>query len=132
MTSKKDGFVYNQITQPQAAELSRNMYTNNNFESDLINSYAWDTVIVFIQTFGQSNYWKQVPLSENILKTGIAGDEQLHINDMAGNVLEWTTESYNMSSNTSISRGGSFNSTSNYTTVRHDFGVGNSYSTSRI
>ena len=27
------------------------MYTDNNFKSDLVNSYAWDTTIVFAQTF---------------------------------------------------------------------------------
>jgi len=103
---KKDGFVYNFVTQPQAAELSRNMYTNSNFESDLINSYAWDTAIVFIQTFGQSNYSNQTRLSSSLSKTGIIGDKQLNINDMAGNTLEWTTETASNSSYLSVNRGG--------------------------
>jgi len=110
MTSKKDGFVYNFVKQPQAASLSRNMYTNSNFESDLVNSYAWDTLILFIQTFGQNNYSNQARLSTSLLKTGMAGDEQLHINDMAGNVLEWTTESLESLSYPSAIRGGNYNS----------------------
>jgi len=92
VASKKDKFVYNYITQPQAAELSRNMYSNSNFESDLVNSYAWDTAIVFIQTFGQGNYSRRTSLSSSLSKTGVVMDEQLNINDMAGNVVEWTTE----------------------------------------
>ncbi len=27
------------------------MYSDSNFESDLMNSYAWDTAIVFLQKF---------------------------------------------------------------------------------
>ena len=49
VTVKQDDFVYNYVTQSQAANLSRNMYNNSNFESDLVNSYAWDTALVFIQ-----------------------------------------------------------------------------------
>ena len=36
------------------------MYSSSNFESDLINSYAWDTAIVFIQEFsGDTDYSRQ-------------------------------------------------------------------------
>ena len=49
LTVKGDEFVYNWVTQAQAANLSRNMYNDSNFTSDLINSYAWDTTIVFLQ-----------------------------------------------------------------------------------
>ena len=46
-----DNYVYNNVTQSQAATLSRGMYTGTPFESDLINSYAWDTATLFLQTF---------------------------------------------------------------------------------
>jgi len=118
MIIKKDGFVYNFVTQLQATELSRNMYTNSNFESDLINSYAWDTAIIFIQTFGQSNYSRQ-RLSSSLSKTGIVEDEQLHINDMAGNTLEWTTETHSNSGYPNVPRGGNFNVSSSYTADRN-------------
>ena len=49
ITVKPDEYVYNYVTQPQAADLSRNMYSDSNFESDLVNSYAWDTAIDFLQ-----------------------------------------------------------------------------------
>ena len=48
---KKNQTVYNNISQKDAANISKNLY-NSTFESDLINSYAYDTAIVFIQTFG--------------------------------------------------------------------------------
>jgi len=123
MIIKKDGFVYNHITQPQAANLSRNMYTNSNFESDLINSYAWDTAIVFIQTFGQNNYSNQIRLSSILLKTGMVGDEQLNINDMAGNIFEWTTETNSTSGNPNVPRGGTYHSNSYGTAYRNNFSV---------
>ena len=37
---KKGQKVYNNITQPEAANLARNLYSNSSFESGLINSYA--------------------------------------------------------------------------------------------
>jgi len=117
---KKDGFVYNWVTQPQVAELSRKMYTNSNFESDLMNGYAWDTAIVFIQTFGQSNYSKQTRLSSSLSKTGLVGDEQLNINDMAGNVREWTTETSSHSGYPFVNRGSNYNSGSIRSTASYN------------
>ena len=47
--------VYNYVTQLQAAQLSQNMYNSIKFTSDLMNSYAWDTAIVFIQNCGTNS-----------------------------------------------------------------------------
>ena len=61
IVSKAGVYPYNYITQPQASSLCQNMYSSSNFESDLINSYAWDTAIVFIQAFsGDTDYSRQV------------------------------------------------------------------------
>ena len=101
--------VWNYVTQNKASGLSRNMYTSNDFTSDLINSYAWDTAIVFIQTFGtESNskaYSRQNGISTNTSAPSTTGtgmlwdtskeDKQCNIYDMAGNCWEWTTETYN-------------------------------------
>ena len=44
MNYNNSGTLWNFITQPQAALVSQNMYKNDRYvESDLINSYAWDT-----------------------------------------------------------------------------------------
>ena len=68
--------------------------------SDLINSYAWDTAIVFIQkcgtesnsstysyTYGQSSTSTSDPQTTgtNILKATSKVDKQCNIFDMAGN-----------------------------------------------
>ncbi len=83
------------ITQPAAATLARNMYQETIFTSDLINSLAWDTAIVYIQTFSEyKDYSKQttVSMSSTSPNTGMADDEKLKITDMSSGVMEWTTE----------------------------------------
>ena len=49
ITERGTDQVYNYVTQLQAANQSQNMYNSNKFTSDLMNSYAWDTAITFIQ-----------------------------------------------------------------------------------
>lgn len=98
MVCKEDKFVYNNITQIEASAVSRGMYVNKKFTSDLINSYAWDTAIVFIQEFsGDVDYSRQIRLQSSLAKTGKATDGsnkdvRCNIYDMAGNCGEWTTE----------------------------------------
>ena len=104
---------------------ARGMYDEIGFKSDLVNSYAWDTAIVFIEKCGtktnSSTYAFQGKLTdEGPLDTAEAQDdssderdEQCNIFDMAGNVCEWTTE-YSSYVNTKgkscpcVSRGGDF------------------------
>ena len=87
----REGQLWNNITQINAATASRNLYTTIN--SDLINSYAWDTAIVYIQNFsGDTDYSKQNSLNTSITNTGVNNDEKCKINDMASNTVEWTTE----------------------------------------
>ena len=89
----KEGQLWNNITQIDAAIASRNLY--NTVNSDLINSYAWDTAIVYIQNFsGDTDYSQQDGKSINSSRTntGANNDEKCKINDMASNILEWTTE----------------------------------------
>ena len=87
----KEGQLWNYITQINAATASRNLYSTVN--SDLINSYAWDTAIVYIQNFsGDIDYSKQNSLNKSFTNTGVNNDEKCKINDMASNTLEWTTE----------------------------------------
>ena len=93
---KSGAGVWNAVTQPEAATISRNMYTNLN--SDLANSYAWDTAIAFIQKCGtNANYANKNALQSSLTTTGNASDgtnndKQCNIYDMAGNIYEWTTE----------------------------------------
>jgi len=87
------GTLWNNITQSQAALVSQNMYKNDKYvESDLVNSYAWDTAIVYIQAMENDNYANQADCNGTLKNTGSTGDEKCKIFDMAGNTEEWTTE----------------------------------------
>ena len=89
------GTLWSIITQTNASKVAINTYGfNSSVKSDLVNSYAWDTAIVYIQEAGNSNYAnkKKEDINVNIVNTGINGDEVCKINDMASNLEEWTTE----------------------------------------
>lgn len=89
----KKGTLWNFISQPQAAMVSRNMYQNNKYvESDLVNSYVWNTTILYIQEMGNTNYANQISTNNTLKDTGKTEDQKCKIYDMAGNANEWTTE----------------------------------------
>ena len=53
-TNRNAGDLWNFITQKDAAIACGDLYATVN--SDLMNSYAWDTAIVYIQAMGNTNY----------------------------------------------------------------------------
>ncbi len=90
------GKLFMHMGQKESSSLGKSMYLKNDYvESDLINSYMWDTAIVFIQKMGNINYSNQTRLTAERHNTGdvAVGDVKCNIFDMAGNLLEWTTES---------------------------------------
>ena len=132
VTVKASDKVYNWITQPDAATVSRGMYSDSNFESDLMNSYAWDTAILFLQKFdNRANKTKPYSI-QNSLNTGSLasqGTNNLEVSkqdvicnvyDMASNCYEWTTETYSSSFGPCTVRGGFYGSSSGYTSIRYD------------
>ena len=137
ITEKGTENVYNYVTQLQAAQLSQNMYNSDKFTSDLINSYAWDTAIVFIQNCGtNTKYSRQNILNTSLAQTGTNSltdtrkiDVQCNIYDMASNIVEWTTETSRDSSNRCVVRGGYYGDRNNYTSFRYSHnGTSDSYS----
>ena len=97
------GSLWNNVIQIDAAKISRNMYSesdNVGVESDLVNSYAWDTAIVFIQEMGNTNYASKDTWNEQIINTGISGDKVCNIYDVASNCYEWSTEYCSLKDNT--------------------------------
>ena len=129
-----NNYVYNYITQPKAAELSRGMYSSDsNFESDLMNSYAWDTAIVFLQKFdNRANkaslkpYSRQNSLNDSLASQGTNNlsdaskqDVVCNVYDMASNCWEWTTETYSDPKGPCTRRGGSYFSSKNCTRLRN-------------
>ena len=101
ITSKYNQTVLGNITQPNAAKVAREMYgevkENNElvYASDLINSYAWDTAIIFIQTYStetDASSYASKNKSTSFANTGRNNDKYCNIWDMSGNAFEWTTE----------------------------------------
>ena len=135
LVCKKEQQVWNYVTQNKASELSRDMYGSEaKVTSDLINSYAWDTAIVFIQkcgtesnsstysyTVGQSSTSTSAPQTTgtNILSATSKVDKQCNIFDMAGNCYEWTTETSSRSNNPCVDRGGGYNVSLDRTSSRY-------------
>ena len=113
MTCKAGVYPYTYIDQPDASTLCRNMYNSSNFEGDIINSYAWDTAIVFIQTYsGDTDYSRQIRLQSTLARCGEATDGtskdvRCNIYDMAGNTCEWSTETSSYANYPCVNRGGS-------------------------
>ena len=121
LTTVKTDSVWNNITQPDAATYSKNMYSTG-VTSELMNSYAWDTATLFLQTFGENNkYSRQNSLNYgNSETTGTDNDKQCNVYDMASNVYEWTTETYSSSYGPSTYRGGDYLNSDFYTSNRSD------------
>ena len=101
ITSKYNQTVLGNITQPNAAKVAREMYgevkENNElvYASDLVNSYAWDTAIIFIQTYStgtDANSYASKNKSTSFANSGINNDRYCNVWDMSGNAYECTTE----------------------------------------
>ena len=140
VTEKPGNAVYDYIKQTDASTKSREMYNENEyFESDLINSYAWDTATLFLQEYdnrtnavkGNSNYKtkysRQIRLSSGLKNTGTNAsgiadankDKICNVYDMADNCWEWSTETSRDLDLPCVLRGGFYNGYSNvYTSSR--------------
>ena len=140
LVEKPGAQVFNYITQNKASELSRTMYSSNNyFESDLVNSYAWDTATLFLQEYDnrtynintnsnyKAKYSRQIRLSTGFKNTGTNAssitdankDKICNVYDMADNCYEWTTETYSSSSDPCVGRGGCYYNGDYYTSNRY-------------
>ena len=132
ITEKGTDSVYHYVTQMQAASQAQNMYNSDKFTSDLMNSYAWDTATLFAQSCGTNKKYSRQNRGDNttLSSTGTITDVQCNIYDMAGNVVEWTTETSSISGGPCVYRGGFYNDSDNYTSSRHY--TYTSYSSSNI
>ena len=127
ITEKGTDQIYNYVTQQQAAEQAQGMYTSNNFTSDLMNSYAWDTTTLFLQNCGTNKkYSRQTSLNSSLLQTGTNTltetneiDKQCNVYDMASNIVEWTTETSSSSNGPCVVRGGLYYNSVIYSSNRN-------------
>ena len=124
--SKYGKTIVSNITQANASTACQDLY--NGVNSDLMNSYAWDTAILFIQKYGLENYSRQTTLNSKLQKSGESGDIQCNIYDMSSNCYEWTTETYTKKTSTPCTdRGGGYDVSIFYTSIRA-YTVINAYS----
>lgn len=90
--------IWTSLSQIAASAASQAMYDeNSNFVSDLVNSYSWDTAIIFIQTYSdKSNYASQFSKNTTKANTGVrtdgTTDKVCNIYDMSSNLGELNTE----------------------------------------
>jgi len=140
VTEKPENSVYNYITQTDASAKAITMYEENSyFESDLINSYAWDTATLFLQEYDnrtynintnsnyKAKYSRQIRLSTGLKNTGTNAssitaankDKICNVYDMADNCYEWTTETSSNSDLPCVIRGGNCYTSSHYTSSRN-------------
>ena len=96
------------------------MYNSINFTSDLMNSYAWDTVILFLQSCGtNTKYSRQSSLNiDSIASTGTINDKQCNVYDIASNVREWITETSSYPEHPCVGRGGNYVYSNDYASYR--------------
>ena len=89
------------ITYTDANDYSNNAakaYNYTDVSTALCNSYAWDTALMWIdKNPNYSNYSSSTMYGnyeDTIALTGMSKDSAYNIFDLAGNVKEWTTETY--------------------------------------
>ena len=133
ITEKGTDSVYNYVAQKQAAEQAQNMYNSNKFTSDLMNSYAWDTATLFLQTCGEEKYSRKTSVNNSLASKGTNSsdytgtrDTVCNVYDMASNIRELTTETSNGSDGPCVSRGGDCFISTFDTSCRDDNGTSNS------
>ena len=91
------------------------MYANNNyFESDLVNSFAWDTATLFLQEYDNRTgenlpkYSRQERRQSNYVNHGTSEIDRIcNVYDMSSNYFEVTTEFCNNPDRPWAQRGGS-------------------------
>ena len=127
ITEKGTENVYNFVTQSQAANQAKNMYISAKFTSDLMNSYAWDTAVLYLQTYGTKPiYSKQISINSEFSITGTNlntnKDIQCNVYDIASNLYEWTTETCEKEGYPGVFRGGYYGEINNGSSYRDGYG----------
>lgn len=86
---KKDVSIYTNISYDEAKKISDNFYSNTDFTSSLINSYAYDTAYNWIISTNESN---NLHKKREQLLTG--NNSLNNIYDLNDTVWEWSTEAF--------------------------------------
>lgn len=116
--SQKDSIVWTGVSWENARNLSLTMYNENDaFQTDLINSYAWDTICNWLRNSGididdstsTGNYQNNGDHQNKIVNSGSNENWKTNnIYDMAGNAWEYTTEEFGEHEKYHMGRGGGY------------------------
>ena len=112
--SKYNKAPWTNIKQSDCSVQSRNMKKSGTYRSDLVNSYAWDTALVFIEKMGHTGYSGRSSKNTSKLNTGMSGDKVCNIYDLSSNCCEYSTETYTYNSSPCVWRGGTCRSSNTY------------------
>ena len=116
--SKANVLPWTQVVWEKAKKLSSSMYIENDyFQTDLVNSYAWDTTCIWMEkaeinvddSTVYGNYQNSSDGLNKVVETG--SNDRWKINniyDMGGNAWEYTTEEYGDHEKYHIGRGGGY------------------------
>ena len=116
LVSKPNTLPWTQIVWEEARKQSLKMYKDNElFQTDLVNSYAWDTICNWLRDCGYNidnsveygNYQNSPNGTKKVMET--ANNDRWKTNniyDMAGNVWEYTTEEIGEHDKKHVGRGG--------------------------
>ena len=144
---QKNANVYNNIPWSSAVELSRNFAEENNYkavQSTLIYGVQWDAVMNWMNDIENSSATSTdkkyiidstgMGWYSGVSKTGIdlnGGKNQVKkIYDLAGNVYEWTMESYD--TNFRVPRGGYYGYAGSYGPASYRYIIVPSFSNSEV
>ena len=143
---KTEGQLWNWVYVGDASIAAKAMYPyaeGVNYYSDLVNSYAWDTAIIFIQTYSEKTTYASLESlhKDNDTTTAYPAntgerdetatigpkttDKECNIYDIASNLCEWTTETcwFLYADISHVSRGGGYyNSNTTYSRYRRSDG----------
>jgi len=118
LVSQKDKLVYTGVRWSEARDLSLKMYDSNDyFETDLVNSYAWDTICNWLRNTENNidnsteygNYADNINHQDSVVLTGSNENWKTNnIYDMAGNAWEYTTEEVGEYEKVHTGRGGGY------------------------
>ena len=136
-TTLTNGMLWNYISQTEALAKANEMYTSEGFTSSLPSGAAWDRTLSWLEEtkqvsilelVGDSKTWGNYKddtftNTTGLINTGnFSQTEKNHIFDLAGNLWEWTTESY--SSGSRVFRGGGCGGSGSVSPASNRYGYG--------
>ena len=124
--ANKNPYVY--VTKNQAKMQAEAMYSENTYvTSELMSSYAWDTMLNFICQTNEKGYllsrttdsiYGNLETSSKKLTGTYLSDNYCNLYDIIGNCREWSTEYSTYNTGPDVDRGGYYEQDSGFAAIR--------------